>query len=278
MIPHINSPFFLGLMNGVEAEAKKRGYNLFLCYTNENTKDEENYLEVLSERRVDGIIVTPVGIKSAHFKKVLSKIPVVFAGRSFDNLNISSVEVDNIAGSYRAIEHLIKKGHKRIGVVNGPLCISTGIKRWEGAVKAFQEYNMEYDMEIVKERDFTLMGGYKAALEILKHKNPPTAIYATNHLMSYGVLKALKDNNISVPKDIAIAAFDGFDDSIFELFTDSPKISANIHPSLYMGEECVRMLCEEISYKSSNKQGHYLNRRVVLNMEFVERESTNMQR
>lgn len=278
MIPHINSPFFLALMTSFEAEAKKRGYNLFLCYTNENTEDEENYLEVLSERRVDGIIVTPVGIKSSHFKKVSARIPIVFAGRSFDNLDISSVEVDNVSGSYRVVEHLIKKGHKRIGIVNGSLLISTGSKRWEGAVKAFQEYNIEYDKEIVVDSDFTLMGGYKAALEILKHKNPPTAIYAANHLMSYGVIKALKENSIRVPEDIAIAAFDGFDDSIFEQFLDSPKITANIHPSLYMGEECVRLLCEEISYRSSNNQGHYLSRKIVLNMEFAERESTNIQR
>lgn len=272
LIPHINSPFFAGLAVTVEEEAKSLGYNVLLCHTNEDTKIEKDYLKVLMERRVDGIIATPVGKSFKHYKNASKEIPIVFVGRIAENLNINSIEVDNIGGSRKVIEHLLQLNHRKIGVINGPMFLSTGKKRWEGVKQALNENKIEIPSEYIEEGDFTIKGGYRCAMKLLNTVERPTAIFSANHLTALGVLKAVREMGLSIPGDVALASFDGFEDSEIDLIIE-PKITANIHPTSDMARTAVNLVHQGVT----NKMKGVFSKNAVhtsITMEFVEREST----
>jgi LacI family transcriptional regulator len=261
MIPHIRSPFFAGLASGVEERAEELGYAVFLCDTRESTECERRVLEVLASRRVDGIIATPVGRESRYFFEITSSVPVVFAARHFPEIPICSVVVDNAAGSRRIIEHLLDIGHRRIGVINGPYFLSTGLERWAGVRQAFDEFGVDLDPKLVKEGDFTAQGGYQMARTLLQRSPRPTALYAANHMMLAGCIRAVSEKGLLIPDDMAIAGFEGFRDTGFDYLVSVP-ITVNEHPTHEMAVSAVDLLIEQIQGLRSGDP--VTSRRVVL--------------
>jgi LacI family transcriptional regulator len=273
IVPYIDSPFFASFVEGVETEARQKEYDIFLCHTHEDTETEKKYIKLLIERRVDGIIATPVGREGSYFKELIKQIPIVFTVRSFEGIDIDSVTVDNIEESYKIVKYLIENGHKRIGIIKSTQEVITGRQRWKGVQKAFNEFNIVIDSSIIVESDYTASGGYKAAVEILNNPKIPTAIYAPNHLTSAGMLKAIKEKGMKVPNDISIAAFDGFDDTYAEDIISSPGITANCHPSRQIGQEAVKLLYEKIIIRENGKTIEPTTRNVILKMQFIDRGS-----
>ncbi|WP_102348849.1 LacI family DNA-binding transcriptional regulator [Bacillus sp. Marseille-P3661] len=272
LIPHIDSPFFSGFSIGVEKVARELGYNVLLCHTQEDTQMEEDSLRVLLERRVDGIIVTPVGKTFKHFKKIVENVPCVLAGRTYEGLNVSNVEVDNVQGSRRVMNHLIELGHRKIGIINGSLFLSTGKKRWEGVQQALIENQIELPSEYIKEGEFTIRSGYAMAKELISMDDRPTAIFAANHMTALGVMRALADLKLKIPQDVALASFEGFEDSEFD-FIIQPKITANIHPTAELAQHAVEILHKQITNKLNGMSSSSATD-LVIKMKFQEREST----
>lgn len=278
LIPHISSPFLSSFVEGVEGAATERGYSIFLCHSHEDAKMEKVYLKLLTERRVDGVISIPVGTNHRLYEETLKIIPVVFAIRTFEDVTISSITGNDFAASYNAVRYLIDKGHRRIGFINGMQNVSTGRIRWAGAQAALKAAGIEQNPCLVHESDYTVDGGYKSTLQILRNPLPPTAFYAANHLSSIGALTAIKEKGYRVPDDISLVAFDGLDGTYAEKLI-SPRISANIFPSRTIGETAVNMIADDIKSRAGLKPGHRpdllpLSRKTVMvDMPFAERES-----
>lgn len=245
MIPHIRSPFFAGLATGVEERAESSGYAVFLCHTRESTECENRTLDVLASRRVDGIIATPVGQESRHFIEISRSVPVVFAARHFPSQPISSVVVDNAAASRRVIRQVLQNGHRRIGVINGPLFLSTGRERWEGVRRAFRDCGVAHDPGLIREGDFTELSGYRMALDLLSQTPPPTALFAANHMILVGCIRAVREMGLRVPENVEIAGFEGFRDSGFDHLVSTP-LMVNEHPTREMAIAVVDLLLAEI--------------------------------
>ncbi|WP_059102721.1 LacI family DNA-binding transcriptional regulator [Shouchella shacheensis] len=272
LIPHIDSPFFAGLAVGVEEAARELGYNVLLAHTKEDADIEKASLKTLTERRVDGIIVTPVGKSFGHFKKALQSTPCVLAGRTTDKLSVSSVEVNNYGGSRTVMNHLLEQGHRKIGVINGPLFLSTGIKRWEGVQHALTEHSVTLPASYIKEADFTIRSGFHKAQELLRNEEKPSAIFAANHMTALGVMKALRDSNLRIPEDVALASFDGFEDSDIDFVID-PKITANIHPTAELAQNAVQILHNRMTNKNATRMSaNVVN--LTVQMTFQARAST----
>ena len=278
LIPHISNPFLSNFVEGVERAATERGYNIFLCHSHEDTTIEKVYLRLLTERRVDGIISIPVGTNRRLYREIAEIIPVVFAIRTFDDLSISSITGDDFIGSYNVVRYLIDKGHRRIGFINGKQSVSTGKLRWEGAKAALLSAGIDQESSLVRESNYTVDGGYESAITILENARPPSAFYAANHLSSIGALMAIKEKGYSIPQDISLIAFDGFDGTYAERLI-SPKISANIFPSRSIGEMAVYMVVDEIRSHERAKPGtqadpnSIVSKSIKVNMAFAERES-----
>ena len=278
LIPHISNPFLSNFVEGVERAATERGYSIFLCHSHEDTNIEQVYLKLLTERRVDGIISIPVGTNRRLYEEVAEIMPVVFAIRKFDDLSISSITGDDFIGSYNVVKYLTDMGHRRIGFINGKQGVSTGKLRWEGAKAALLSAGIDQDPSMVRESDYTVDGGYESTIAILENALLPSAFYAANHLSSIGALMAIKEKGYSIPLDISLIAFDGFDGTYAERLI-SPRISANVFPSRSIGEMAVYMVVDEIGCREDARPGNradpnsILSKSIKVNMPFAERES-----
>jgi DNA-binding LacI/PurR family transcriptional regulator len=273
LVPQIDNPFFTSIIMTVEQYAHMKGYNVLLCFTNEDIAIEKEFLYILETQRVAGIIVTPVGTEHKHFTHIIKTIPTVFIGRHFEKLNASFVDINNEMGSYNAIEHLYRLGHRNIAVINNPFNISTARSRWKGAKKALRHFGLIVRKEHIIEANYTIQDAYEKVGKILKDGRKFTAIYACHNMPALGALRAIMEKRLKIPEDISLVAFNGNDDSVYN-YMFRPTLSANMHPTRKMAETAVDMIYKMIQSVNKNKRPPECYRKIVYDLNFVPRESS----
>lgn len=268
IIPDISNIFFSELAKGVEDEGRKYDYNVILCNTNDRHDLEVEYVNVLAAKGIDGIILDmSVEDSEEKARKSLSLllsygIPAVIVDRYSDDKNFTSIYIDNEQGAYLATQYLIDLGHKRIGCVTGPSSERTSMDRLRGYSKAMQEHNISLDEELILEGKYQFWGGYNAAKELMN--KDITAIFAFNDMMAYGVARALRENNVSIPKDVSLM---GFDDIFFSEIFDIPLTTVR-QPTYEIGQIAVKTIIDEI------ENGKKIREDIVLQPKLQIRKST----
>jgi DNA-binding LacI/PurR family transcriptional regulator len=138
--------------------------------------------------------------------------PIILVNRRTYHPTVRSkvdyVGVDNLLGGFLAVEHLIKLGHKRIGMIGGSSESSVGFERLEGGKKALTTYGLEVTGDLFLEGDFLKGSGYHGGKKFLKMDEPPTAIFASNDVMAMGAMDAIRHKGLRVPDDISVIGFD----------------------------------------------------------------------
>lgn len=244
LISNVMNPFFTAVVRGIEDSAHARGYNLILCNTDENPQKERNYLGVLCSRQVDGLIITPCEKNSEYIAALVEAgTHVVLLDRSMSNTNADYVGIDNEAAAYVATEHLLSLGNSRIGLVAGAPMVSTGRDRVAGYRRALADQGVDSDDNLVKFTDFKEESGYEKTLELLSLHDPPTAIFATNNLLTLGALRAVSALGLSIPGDVALV---GFDDIPWGQFV-SPPLTTVVQPAYRLGKEAGSLLIDRCS-------------------------------
>jgi DNA-binding LacI/PurR family transcriptional regulator len=211
LVSDIQNPFFAGLIRGVEDEALRHEYSLILCNTNESPQREQQYLDVLYTERVAGVIVVPTREQLGEdtLKRFRERgVPVVAVDRRVKDRDVDAVLTDNLRGSYEGVAHLIANGYRRIGVITGPLSVTTGRDRLEGYRQALREAGIALDPALERSGPFTVASGRESAAQLLDLTPAPDAIFATNNLLTLGTLHAVHDRNLSVPGDVALVGYD----------------------------------------------------------------------
>ena len=260
MVPDIISSFYPEIIEGIEDEAKKFDYSLILCITKLNPQEEAKYLRLLREKRVDGIILTPVVGKDANIKLIeeirRDKIPLIFIAYYLKEFKGIYVIVDHTLGGYMATKHLIELGHKRIGHLEVEDWI--GKKRLEGYKQALDDYDIEFNKELVIRSDYSWESGYRSMKKFLKMKNRPTAVFAVCDMTAWGAMQAIRQAGLKVPEDIAIV---GFDDlkiaSMMEI-----SLTTVAQPKYEMGKIAATKLIKKIEHK--NVRGTILKPKLVI--------------
>jgi LacI family transcriptional regulator len=263
--PDVSNPFFAYLIKSIQNAAHELGYSVIVCDTDETPSLEVEHISLLRSKAADGLIVMPVGQKASHLEELLhEEVPLVLVDRCFDELEVSSVSVDNYAGALEAVEFLIRHGHSRIGIIQGLPNTSTCEGRWQGYRDAHLKYNLPIDETLVVGGDFRKETGYVATKLLLNLNDPPTAIFATSDFITLGVLEALVEEGLSIPKDISLVAFDDID---FAPFLICP-LTTVAQPKEVMGEIAVKLLAEQLRPGAKKEP-----RRIVLKPRLVVRQS-----
>ena len=267
IISDVTTFFFTSVVRGIEDVANQNGYNVTLCNSDEDPDKEIEYLKVLYGRKVDGLIISPTGKNTAYLKKLIrAGMPVVLLDRGIKDIETTEVLIDNREGAYRAVNHLICLGRKRIGIINGIRGIMTSEERFEGYRKALQENGIPLEDELIKHGDFRIEKGKEAMEEFIKMANPPSAIFVSNETMTTGALLALKENKVNIPQDIAIV---GFDDPVWAPLID-PPLTAVRQPSYSIGTIACQALLQKLR---KNNRGRSLHEEIVLKPKLIVRES-----
>ncbi len=245
-----SNPNFALAVKGIESVATQRGYNVILCNTDQDVAKESAQMKILSERQVDGVIISVARENVEHLDGFMKKErPIVFINRSPDRLYGDMVLNDNFKGGYDAVSYLISLGHKQIGIVGCSPEYNTGRMRLEGYLSALKANAIQPDDSlIIKSTVRNVEQGYAAALEILNKPQKPTAIFCATYYSTLGVLKVMKQMNLLVPADISVIGFD--DPEWSECF--NPPLTTVGQPLWAMGRIAAETLIDRIEKRRND--------------------------
>jgi len=209
LIADVENSFYSVIAKGVESICKEAGYHVILCNSNDDPDEEKEYLTVLEGIRVDGLIITP----TSHNRRLLHRlrqkgIVIVQMDRTVQGFRSDAILVDNEAGAANAIAHLVAAGHTRIGILTGPLDVTTGRERLRGYERALQEHGIDPHASLVRTGSFRRDRAIQAAKELITAEPRPTAIFAANNILAEACLLALAELGLRVPRDLSLVAFD----------------------------------------------------------------------
>ncbi len=244
IIPNIQNPFFADLARGVEDVAYRNNFAVLLCNYDEDAAKEQFYLDVMVAESVDGIILPPIHENDAAVLRVAqSGVPVVCVDRALKPASgIDLVEIDNERGAFEAVEHLIQRGHRRIGLIGGPADSSTGQARLQGYLAAHTRAGLTAPAELVRFGDYKPESGRILSAELLGVTPPPTALFVCNNLMMIGALETIISRGLSIPRQIAILGFD--DLPLAAVF--SPPLTVVRPPAYEAGRAAAELLFKRI--------------------------------
>jgi len=261
----ITNPFFTVIARGVEDAARKSGYSVIYCNTDESETEEFKYAQILAQKQVDGVILVPACSKSKSVEFFQSNdIPVVLIDRSIPDVETDAVRCDSVSGAYQLVKLLLALGHTRIAVISGPRGVSTAEDRIDGYRLALADAGLGENEQIFY-GSFTQVSGYDLAVKVMKQIPPPTALFCANNFISIGVLKAFRDIRIRVPEDVALA---GFDDLPVNLVVD-PFITVAAQPAYEMGQRATELLLERLTGEAPDEC-----QQVILPIEIITRKSS----
>ena len=210
LLADITNPFYAETAKTIIERAGKNDYSIILCTTNNDIIEQQKYIDVLLQRKVDGFIFASVHWKDPSLAAVMEAgVPYILYNRktsAYKNLNY--VVLDNELGAYLAVEHLYKLGHRRIAMIRGPHTFSTGKERSSGYLKALKEFGLLHDEKLIVQGEYSEKQSYDSAMKLFSSDNRPTAVFASNDLMALSVYDAALSCGLSVPSDIALVGFD----------------------------------------------------------------------
>ena len=247
IVARINSPYMSTLISGVEFSAKKAGYNVIISQSNESHENEVRNAKALYDSRIGGLIVSlAMETKNAdHFKLFTdNNIPVVFVDRVPQDFNSYRVIIDNYAAGFRATQHLIDQGCKRIAHFAGSRYINVYNLRMKGYQDALEQNGFEVDDNMIKNlKTLSLEEGKAATEKLLNSSSPPDGIFSSNDTAAVGAILCAKKMGIKIPDDLAIIGFN--DDPVASIV--EPALSSVSHPARKMGEISTQRILEHSS-------------------------------
>jgi len=277
MVFDITDPFCTPILRGLENALYQASYLSLLADAHNEAHRFESYLEMLLDRRVEGLVVVANWLV-ADIKLLTEltecQVPVIIAGRGFEDDALSTVSVDNEAGASTALEHLYRLGHREIAFLRGPKALSSSGQRWKG-IKAFaQKAGLELKADRITELPESLDpnsgfdAGVRLTTELLRQGEKFTALMAYDDVTALGALRALKKQGLRVPEDCSVI---GFDD-VAQASLSVPSLTTVRKPMEAMGNLSAGMVLEAIKALDQKKDVPVVKRKIPA--ELVVREST----
>ena len=254
LMPDLGDPYYHEIFGGIDQWAHDNEYSVVLAYTKRDAEREAHYLQVLQEKRVDGIIFMGAGFQEdQHLQPLLTAMPpVVLIGRH--HLPFPSIVPDNEGGAYAALSHLLQLGHRNIAIVTGPMVLTTVQDRLAGCRRALADYGVAYRPELVIHADFTPEGGLVAMQKLLQRTSIPTAVFAGNDQMAFGAVQAIYAAGWRIPEHISVI---GFGDIPLSRYL-YPSLSTVSIPLRQMGRQAAEMLASIVNKEEQAQEGSHL--------------------
>ena len=214
VLPEINNSFLMSILMEMEYVLKRDDYAIIVSDCHNDKAKEIEAVNFLMSKSVDGIISVPLSRSGRHLQSALAQnIPVLLIDRAIPELSskVDSITIDNETISCEAVHEIVKKGHRRIGIVTGPEGTYTADRRWLGYNKALEESGIDPDPALVWRGEYTIDGGVAGYKDLLMRNPGITAVFAANHYITMGVLMAVTEEKRKIPDDISVLGFDAMD-------------------------------------------------------------------
>ena len=207
VIADVENSFYSRIAKTVEMVAKRSGFHVILCNSNDDPEEERECLQLLERLRVDGILITPTGRNASFLRSLLARnVKIVELDRTVAKVPCDSVVVNNRNGAQAAVEHLILKGHRRIGLLAGEIHVTTGQQRLKGYRLALAKHHIPFDPSLVRESNFLRATAVDAARSLFNLTKLPTAVFAANNVLAESCLFVLRE--VGLLRKVSVVVFD----------------------------------------------------------------------
>jgi LacI family transcriptional regulator len=247
LFPKLSSTFVTDLLSGIEKATHEAGSSLIVCHTESNGEKTMKYLQLLNEKRIDGIIFTSAPLIDEYYQYISKmNVPLVLLSTESYAYNVPYVKVNDRHAAYTATQYLIKQGHKDIGMISGNKDdLIAGRPRIDGFISALQDHNLPYDeQKIVTNQGFSFSDGLGSLKTLLDQSPDITAIFAASDELAMGAISAAYQLGIKVPDELSIIGYDNL--SIAEMAI--PPLTSVAQPLTEMGEVAANMLFEILNH------------------------------
>ncbi|MBD2869317.1 LacI family DNA-binding transcriptional regulator [Paenibacillus arenilitoris] len=265
LIPDIANPFFGEVARAVEDRGHQLGYSVIICSTDNKDERIEQYLSVLKQKRVDGIMIGTGMGNADTLRELRGAMPVVAIGRELPAVPVHAVVADDRQGGRSAAEHLLLLGHRRMAVLSEGMAVSSSRDRLHGFRQKLEEEGVPLPERHVRPCKHRIEHAKREAAVMLEGSDRPTAIFCCNDLLAVGALQAAKEAGIKVPGELSVVSFDN---TVLASVTDPPLTSV-AQPMERIGAAAVDLLLEQFGQGAAPAR-----RRVTLRTELVVRAST----
>jgi LacI family transcriptional regulator len=247
-IPSIQNLIYPDLTRGVEDTARKNGYTVILCNTDESMEVEKSYINTLRPRLIDGFIIASMMPHSSHIAQLRKEnFPLVLTLRAYDD-SIDAVVIDNGQAARNAVKYLIGQGHRKIAIALGNMELNVYSERFKGYRIALEEEGIAFDEKFVIRERNTISSLYHITRTMLKKGIIPDSVFATTDAQAITIMRAIYDSGYKIPADISVLGFDNVEiASLVE-----PPLTTVSQPLYEIGVMAAQKLIYQIQYKEEH--------------------------
>lgn len=267
ILPELSESFFSAAISGIEDIAYKRNYTVIFAQSHDDAEREKHLVEKMRMQRVDGLLISVSKTTSTyeHFENLKkTPIPIVFFDRIPPLKNIHSVASNLETGTFKALSYLLKKGHRTIGMINGPATLVASAERKNGYIKSMTSHRLKFDPSLMISCDLTEQGTITATDQLLNHKRKPTAIVTFNDYVALFAIRHTRSKGLKINEDIEFVSYANL--PIINYMDHTPIASVEQFP-YKQGEKAAEILLDLINQPAQDTAQAYYN--VLVESELV---------
>jgi LacI family transcriptional regulator len=259
LLEDVSNPFSAALLRAVEDQARTRGVQLLIGSLDEDPVRERELASTLIDRRVDGLLIVPCGRDHSYLiHERRAGICMVFLDREPRLFDADAVVSDNLQGAIGAVQHLADTGHTRVAYLGDTRTIATARQRFDGYLYVVDRAGLVADEALIRHDLHTAEAAEEATVDLLRSDHPPTALFASQNLVTIGATKALR--KLGVQEMVALIGFDDF--PMADIL--SPGITVVTQDATAMGRLAARLLFDRIDGDQSPPETYVIPTRMIV--------------
>ena len=269
VIPEVADSFFSLAINGVESVAKENGYHVLICLTHESFENEKAILNEFQCGRVDGVLmsVSMETMQSDHITDLISKgLPLIFFDRVCEDVETSKITTDDLESGYKATEHLIQQGCRKIAFMGISKNLSISNKRLEGYLQALGKYKINSNEKFILQCTNDARQNCQLTKKLLQQKNRPDGIVASVEKLTPPVYQVCSDLKIIIPKDLKLICFSNLETAAIL----NPSLTTMTQPAFEIGKAAALLLLKSLD----KPNGSLVKEKIVIPSFLIARDST----
>lgn len=252
LLPDLFGDFFSEVIRGIDRAAREQNFQILVSSSHADTEEMLAAARFM-QGRIDGLIaMVPDKGSATAIRRIARRFPVVLLNPRFDVAGCSTISIANFEGARAAVVHLTQQGHRRIAILKGPTGNVDAEERLRGYQQALRDAGLRPDPKLELEGDFSQVGGHRCAAALLQLAPRPTAVFAANDYMAVGLLSALRDAHLEVPRDLAVA---GFDDIAISRYLNPPLTTVRVDAQ-ELGQRATLALITSMQAPSRQSPAH----------------------
>lgn len=244
LLPDLQAPFYSNLLTAMDKVLREAGYHTIIsCYSANHGMERDN-LKYMISNGIDGLVYIPEDLSAEEYEELTQKynVPTVQVDRVIQGVATDAVLVDNADAVHDAVSSLIDKGHHRIAIISGPKSVFSAKERQVGYLRALADRDVLFSEDLFITGENTFATGYQGCEALLALPEPPTAIIATNHNITMGLVTVLRERGLRFPEDIDAVGFDCVDVCTMM----KPPLPVIYQPEAQIGQTAATYLIERL--------------------------------